>query len=141
MTRCVSARRRLIPWMRGQAAVETAMSAVLFLTIVLGIIEFARTMYSFDQVSEAAKLGVRYAIVHGSQSKSPVTSSDVKSYILHQVSGLDPNQLTINASWAPDNNPGSTVTVQVLYNFQFAETWVPRMALTLSANSEGVICQ
>lgn len=134
-------RRRLSGCKQGQAAVETAISIVLFLTVLLGIIEFARAMYSFDQVSEAAKLGVRYAIVHGSQSSTPATSSDVKSYILNQVSGLDPKQLTVNTNWQPDNNPGGTVTVQVLYNFRFAETWVPRMTLTLSGNSEGVIAQ
>lgn len=134
-------RRRLTARIEGQAAAETAMSIVLFLTIVLGIIEFARAMYSFDQVSEAAKLGVRYAIVHGSQSKTPATSSDITSYIQTELTGLDPDRLTINTSWSPDNNPGSTVSVQVLYSFQFAEHWMPKMTLTLSANSQGVVAQ
>lgn len=139
---------------RGQAAVETAMSVVLWLILVFGIIEFAYAMYCFNAVSDAAKLGVRYAIVHGTSSSSPANTSALQSYITSQVSGLDTNAndgyFTVTAACgtgssnsAPPCDPGYTVSLQVKYNFRFAENLVPGNlhSLMLSANSQGVVAQ
>lgn len=147
-------RERIRAWPRGQAAVETAMSVVLWLILVFGIIEFAYAMYCFDQVSDAAKLGVRYAIVHGTSSSSPANTSALQSYITSQVSGLDTSANdgyftvtgacgTGSSNSAPPCDPGYTVSLQVKYNFRFAENLVPGNlhSLMLSANSQGVVAQ
>jgi len=129
----------------GQAMLEFAMTAVVFFTMVFGIIEFGYAFYCYDLCSYAAKNGTRYAIVHGSNSGSPAQASDVKSYVLTQIAGLDPNNVTVNTTWSPDNSPGSAVTVQVQYNFHFVEGFVPHAAqmsgLTFGAHSQGIISQ
>ena len=128
-------------WSRGQAVMETAISAVVFLTLLLGIIDFSYGLYTYDLVSYAAKIGSRWAIVHGASSSSPATASDVQNYIASQIAGLDPSKLQVTTSWSPNNNPGSTVSVQVSYNFSFADPLVPARTLTLNASSNGIVAQ
>lgn len=126
---------------RGQAMVESALTCVLFLTLLLGVIEFGYGLYCYDQVSEAAKIGTRYAIVHGATSSSPADASAVQSWILSHVSGVDPSKVVVTTTWSPDNNPGSTVNVTVQYTFDFLEKFVPTQTVALAAHSQGVISQ
>ena len=121
--------------------VESALTCILFLTLLFGVIEFGYAFYCYDQVSEAAKIGTRYAIVHGATSSTPADSSAVQSWILNHVSGLDPNQVVVTTTWSPDNNPGSQVNVSVQYTFSFLEKFVPAQTVALAAHSQGVISQ
>src|SRR5260370_23949452 len=130
-------RRGIRGWGRGQAMVETAGTMLVFLTVLFAIIEFAYALYCYDLVSYASKIGTRYAIVHGANSGSPAQSSDVQTFIASQIAGLDPSQITVNATYSPDNKPGSTVNVQVKYNFQFIQALIPHQALTLAAQAQG----
>ena len=52
----------------GSALIETSLAYMLGMAMVLGIIEFAMMCYTFGVVSEAARTGVRYAVMHGSDS-------------------------------------------------------------------------
>jgi Flp pilus assembly protein TadG len=58
---------------RGQAAVEFALVIVLLMALVLSMIELILLMHTYNTVANAAKEGVRYAIVHGSQNSTPST--------------------------------------------------------------------
>jgi Flp pilus assembly protein TadG len=53
---------------RGSVLIETSIAYMLGMTMVLGIIELATMCYTFGVISESARAGVRYAIVHGSDS-------------------------------------------------------------------------
>jgi Flp pilus assembly protein TadG len=128
-------------WLRGQAMLETAVSIIVFLTLLLGVIDFGYGLYTYDLVSYAAKIGSRWAIVHGATSGSPATASDVQNYIATQIAGLDPSKMQVNTSWSPDNSPGSTVSVQVTYNFSFADPLVPIKSLTFNASSNAIVAQ
>jgi hypothetical protein len=48
---------------RGVAAVEFALVALLFFTLLLGIMEFGRWMFTLNAASEATRLGARLAVV------------------------------------------------------------------------------
>lgn len=50
---------------RGGTLVETAFSIAILLTLVVGIIEVCWAVYSYHFISNAAREGVRYAIVRG----------------------------------------------------------------------------
>lgn len=126
---------------RGQALVETAVTMVVFLTLLFGVIEFSYCLYAYNFVSYAAKLATRYAIVHGSQSSDPATSSALQNLVVSNATALDPNQITVTASWNPNNNPSSTVTVNVTYNFTFLGSLLPNVPITLAASAQGVISQ
>ena len=103
----------------GQATAEFAIVAAVFLTLLLGMIEFSAAMYAYDFVSYAASQTARYAMVRGSTSSSPAQLSDLQSYAESLASGLNPANLSISAAWTPNNQPGSLVKVTVQYNFQF----------------------
>jgi Flp pilus assembly protein TadG len=52
---------------RGQASVEFALTIVFVMVIILGAIEMIMLIYTYSVLADAAKEGVRYAIVHGTQ--------------------------------------------------------------------------
>lgn len=56
---------------RGQALVEFALVAPIFILTLLALIEFGRAVYSVQMLHNAAREGARYAIVHGSASFCP----------------------------------------------------------------------
>jgi hypothetical protein len=65
---------------RGQAMVEFALIAPLFFFLLFSIIEFGRAVYYIQMLNNAAREGARYAIVHGSNSKSdsgPLPASEL----------------------------------------------------------------
>jgi Flp pilus assembly protein TadG len=103
----------------GQASAEFAIVAAVFLTLLLGMIEFSAAMYAYDFVSYAASQTARYAMVRGSTSPSPAQLSDLQAYAQSLASGLDTANLSTSAAWTPNNQPGSLVKVTVQYNFQF----------------------
>ncbi|NMG00002.1 pilus assembly protein [Aromatoleum toluolicum] len=52
-------------WERGATAVEFAIVAMLFFTIVLGIMEFGRVLYVWNTVQEVTRRAAREAVVRG----------------------------------------------------------------------------
>jgi hypothetical protein len=56
---------------RGQSLVEFAVVAPLLFLMVFGSFEFARFIFFYELLNNAAREGARYAIVHGSRSDCP----------------------------------------------------------------------
>lgn len=48
---------------KGVAAVEFALIAIVFFTLLLGIIEFGRVLFTWNSVAEATRWGARLAVV------------------------------------------------------------------------------
>ena len=134
-------RRAISRRSKGQAAVEFAMSISGLLLLLLAITNFAMAVYAYNFVCYGARDATRYAAVRGSASPTPVSSSDVSAYVLSEASGLDPSRLTVSTTWSPNNQPDSTVAVQVNYNFQFMVPFVQLAAVNLSSTSQLVISQ
>jgi len=70
----------------GNALVEFAVSMVVILTLLFGIIDVGRALYAYDWVSNAARLGTRFAMVRGSSCSQllggcPAIQSDVVAYL------------------------------------------------------------
>ena len=61
---------RLAP-QRGVATVEFAVVAIVFFSLLLGIMEFGRWMFTLNAASEATRLGARLAVVC-SPSEAPL---------------------------------------------------------------------
>ncbi len=66
----------------GQALVEAALSITLILLIVMGIIEFGRMMFVYNQMENAARNGARWAVV---QPTSGVTASSIQTQLSKSV--------------------------------------------------------
>lgn len=146
----------------GATLVEFAISLILFMTLILGIVEFSLAMYSYHFVSYSAQQAARYAIVRGSRWKSACPSADsydcdasaanIQDYVRGLASpGIDPNSITVTTSWpgttpsgsatgcTPANKGGCVVTINVSYPFNISIPFVPAKTLQFSANSEMVI--
>lgn len=116
----------------GQAQVEFALSIMVVLFVVFFAWELLMAMYTASVMADAAKEGVRYAIVHGSNSSlcsgpnpsNPCASdpagaevvNTVKTYAkasLHNTSAI-----TVTVTYPDGNNdPPSRVAVTVTYSY------------------------
>ena len=50
---------------KGQAAVEFALTVVFLMLLIVGFVELVMMLHTYNVIADAAKEGVRYAIVHG----------------------------------------------------------------------------
>ncbi len=126
----------------GQVMAEFALVLTPCLTLFFGIINFALALYCYDFVCYSAQQAVRYATVHGSTAPSPVTASGVTTYVDGLVVGvLNTASLTVVTTWAPNNKPGSVVTVVVTYNFPPLTKLVSSVTIPLTRTAAMVISQ
>lgn len=128
---------------RGQAQVEFSLVIVLLIVTLVSILELILLMHTYNTVADAAKEGLRYAIVHGSGNSIPCvqgSTTDITGpaappgtvpgygsgygvvqtyaqYSLHNMAGM-----TVSVSYPdyvnaanPGNNPPSRVQVTVAY--------------------------
>ena len=118
---------------KGQATIEFALTSVFVLALMFWVIEFSMYIYTYSILSEAAKEGVRYAIVNGcgtppstcSGTCTPActdaagsnVSAQVKNWAqlsFHDVSGIVVNVVYPDGSGAAP----SRVQVNVQYSYK-----------------------
>jgi Flp pilus assembly protein TadG len=127
---------------RGQAMAEFALVLTPCLTLFFGIINFALGLYCYDFVCYSAQQAARYAAVHGSTAPTVVTASGVQTYVNGLVVGvLNTSSLTVTATWAPNNKPGSVVTVVVRYSYPPLTNLVSSVTIPLTRTAAMVIAQ
>ena len=122
---------------RGDYLIEFAVVLPVFLSLTFGVMEFGRMVFDSSIISHVARVGVRWAMVHGSSSASPASSTDVQNYVQAHALGLSP--LTVTTTWTPNNKPGSTVRVQVQYNFSTITRLLPTNIWTIRSAAEMTI--
>ena len=132
---------------RGQALAEFALIVPLFLLLALALVDFARGIFIYSVISNAAREGARYAMVHGSlaaadnpPASGPGTADpDGTIYVVPKTRelafGLDQSALLVGVCWGfecsiPPNCTGAApptadgpvpnvpVTVRTCYEFQ-----------------------
>src|SRR5437870_2504551 len=134
--------RKVIRGEAGQSTVEFALILLLFLMVILGIFEGSRLIFNYNIVSEAAREGVRYAMVRGSACVLPDGSSctasatQIGDYVQSKAVG---RPMTVNVTWPAPPNPGSTVVVQVTSSFTPVVWFIP--AVDLSSEARIVIAR
>ena len=143
--------RKILPEAEGQATVEFLLSTLFIMITIFWSLEIVMFIYSYSVLADAAKEGVRYAVVHGSQSSSPSgpgtgTTSDcatsvtsVKSVVqnyakltLHDISNM-----TVTVCYLDGNNQSpNRVQIRVSYPYKpyFSLGWSPP---TIKAAAEG----
>jgi len=121
---------------RGATIAEFAVVALLFFTIVFGIIEFGRLLYTHNALTDATRKGARYASLHTGASATDQTA--VKNYVVYGpnitydlkgnpnspplIAGLTPDMVNVefdgpDAKTSYGSNLGSaTVSIE---NYQF----------------------
>lgn len=150
---------------RGTALVEFAIASVAVLTLILGVLDFSRALYSFHLVSEVARQGARHAIVNGSSSCAGGSPDPLQSWVSAQAPLVGSGSLTVTttcsnttacasssstncsnasnctASAAPYDSSGCIVSVEVAYQFHFLIPLVSLLTLPMTSTSTMVISQ
>jgi Flp pilus assembly protein TadG len=131
----------------GSLVVETALSLLLVIPMVFWMFEMCMLTYTYSVLGDAARQGVRYAIVHGTDSNNcsgPSTGcadtagANVSSVVRNAAafSFHDLSKMTVQVTY-PDlaSNPPSRVNVTINY------TYVPYIKLPGIANSAQLSAQ
>jgi Flp pilus assembly protein TadG len=128
--------RRFLKDRSGVSVVEFALVASVFFSVMFGLIDLARIIMAQNALSQGVREAARYAIVHGSSSSSPAAASDIQTAVgTNAQPMLQPAAITSTASFSPNNNPGSTVTVQASTTWTPLVSFVPWPSITLTASS------
>ena len=106
---------------RGQAVVEFGVMLMMFMTLILGALEFGRAWNASSIVTQASREGARVAAVSCTLNASCSTS--VTTSVQNALTGLDLHA----AHWSVTAGPyvsGSPVTVNVTYTVTPASPFV-----------------
>jgi Flp pilus assembly protein TadG len=105
----------------GSAIVEFALSASLLMAAMFGIIQLSLGFYTFNYVSDAARIATRYASVRGPDSCTLDTVADPNCNLNPSkiTSNTDPTQNPLLAYLAAANYPGINPR-----NMSVAATWL-----------------
>jgi Flp pilus assembly protein TadG len=153
---------------RGTSLPETAIILGLVLSLLFGIMDFGRAIYTYGFIAYVAREGARWAMVRGSASCTNVpnladcnaSGSEIQKYVQSLSEGAtNAGAITVNDSpsalWpgttgsgsgsagcsAGSNAPGCLVVVQVSYPFQFILPYMPVATIATSSTSKMIIAQ
>ena len=123
MTDTVTLATRLSSWLRalavdrrGGAAIEAAFTLPAAILLTLGATELGRVVWAQASINHAVKETARFAAVRGAASEAAATEAQLETMAL-ELTELPAETLAAAVSWAPDNLPGSVVTVQLQHDF------------------------
>ena len=132
---------------RGSSLVEFALVSFVLMVAVFAVFEFSRMIIVYTNVANAARIGVRYAIVHGGTRtgtgvdgpSGPGSTTNVVNVVKNYADLLNKSQLSVTVAY-PDgfNTPGFRVRVTVSYNYDPFSTMLP-LRVNLGSKTEGII--
>lgn len=133
---------------RGSTLVEFSIAATVFLTAMFGVIEFGRALWVHNALTDAARRGARYAVLHSvddtAQVKNVVVYGDPAGGDKPLVPDLTADMVKVQYSQMGVNTGSATVKIEN-YEFQFVIPIVgttitmPKYASTLMGESAGFI--
>jgi Flp pilus assembly protein TadG len=133
----------------GSSLVEFAISIPVLLTFFFGLIQVCIATYTRSALSECAREGTRYAMVHGATCQTPsnasctLTAAAMNTYVSSSTwPNVGGGAMTVNTTYPDGNeNPGSRVQVTVTYAFPFRVPMIPASTLTMTSTSVMYIVQ
>jgi Flp pilus assembly protein TadG len=143
----------------GAAMVEFALTSTILFMTIFGILSFSLVIFAHHQVSEAAREGSRYAMVHGNSctvngNSCTVTTSEIQSYVRNlSLPAINTSALNVATTYssyptgstctpnANCENAGDLVTVVVTYSAPLNIPFVPSSVLSMTGSSSMVISQ
>jgi len=133
---------------RGSTLVEFAIGVTVFVTVMFAVLEFGRALWVHNALSDAARRGARYAVLHSAGSADQVKNIVVYGNDAGTGQPMLNNLTPANVNVVYNNfglNDG-TVSVSITgYQFQFVIPVVgttitmPGYTTTLSAESAGFL--
>lgn len=134
----------------GSLMVETALALLVVLPMVFWLFELCMLTYTIGVLGDAARQGIRYAVVHGTDSSNCsgpssgcadssganviATVKNAAAYSFHDISGM-----TVQVSY-PDASSSPSSRVSVAINYTYAPyIQLPGIAQTIDTAAEGRI--
>lgn len=130
--------------------VEMAIVLSVFLLLVLGTMDLGIATYRYNTLSQAARQGVRQAVVHGSLAPPEMpawgpatyngTAGDGSAYaqaVSPMLAGFNLNTVTIKVEWPDGGNAiqqRARFTVTTIY-YPIVTSFFPNSSYTMSAVS------
>lgn len=106
----------------GDALVEFALVLSVLMLVLMGIFDFGRAFYANSALTNAARDGARYAIIHYTD---PTWSSDTTQKVRASIIGLDQGSSTLFITPTISSDQ-SRVTVQIDYKFYAVTGYISR---------------
>jgi Flp pilus assembly protein TadG len=101
---------------RGQSLVEFAISIVILLLLVAGIVDLGRALFTYMAIRDAAQEGALYGSTDPTNNSAIENRARFSSNLLQGISN-DPNADTeVNVSVSGSACLGGAITVEVVYN-------------------------
>jgi len=133
---------------RGATLVEFAIAATVFLTVMFAVLEFGRALWVHNALTDAARRGARYAVLHAASDagavKNVVVFGDPAGGSQPVVANLTTDNVTV--TYSNFGLEGGTVSVGITnYQFQFVVPLIgttiqmPNYRTTLTGESAGLI--
>jgi Flp pilus assembly protein TadG len=123
---------------RGQALVEFALVALPLMLILLGIVDFARALNYYNDLTQLAGQGARAAAVNSNPNGGVASGNSIQTQLLGNLDSSEmkhaytPARLNICIPTLPSGT-GSAVKVTASYEFHFIPLVHP-ISITLSAS-------
>jgi len=128
--------RRLARGERGQALVEFALVALPLFLILFGIIDFARALNYYNDLTQLTGQGARAAAVNNNPDGSAASGMSIQNQLLANLDSPEMKQ-THNPAWLKicittmPTTTGDPVTVTASYQFHF----IPLIGTTLTLSA------
>lgn len=98
--------------------VEFALILPFLILIIMGVFDLGRAIYGYNVISNSAREGARYGIVHCDVQSNTLDTTGVQNTAIGKSIGIDPADITsVTATKSPDCGYGSSLTVTVNYTF------------------------
>lgn len=111
----------------GVAAVEFALLAIIFFSLLIGIMEMARVLFYVNTAAEVTRLGARMAVV------CDVNDGDIKARMVNMLGLLQPSDITV--TYSPALCTASTCESVTVSVSKLVQTFIPLVPLTASLPS------
>lgn len=104
----------------GATTVEFALVLLVFLTFLLGIMDFSRMLFTWNAANEATRAGARYAVVCDNTTNS--------TQVLAKMQMLLPQIQAINLDWSPSGCTAATCEGVTLSITSLDYQWISPIA-------------
>jgi Flp pilus assembly protein TadG len=135
----------------GQSLVEFSIVCFMLCILTLAVFEMGRMVLVYATIANAARVGARYAVVHGSSRSAGAGASNasgpsnnpaqVLSVVTNFASAgiLTTSRLVITVTYPGSSNaPGQLVDVTVSYPYDPLTTFLP-FRVNMGSTTQGVI--
>ncbi len=124
---------------KGNVVFEFALVFPLFALVLLGLVDVSRAMLTYNTLTHASEVAARFASVRSGTSSSPATTGTITNRVIQSGVGLEPDKVDVTATWSPSNSRGSTVRVEVAYEFTPVTPFIPWDTINLVGSAESRI--